>query len=177
VFLGLGFGYQRFAQDIAGYEGWYLDDQGDVQPQSGNVLAITYKVSYTSVRLLTSFVFDRLRFMEVGLTGDVGVVHVSDEDDHVLRNKLSTADGAGITTGLALELAFFLPVRSGRLRPWIALAGEARRNVANIEQTQYWYDDEPGGDPPAGTRYTGIDHKVDLFQVALLLSLGMDFAK
>jgi hypothetical protein len=174
ILLGVGLQYQRFGQDLVGYEGWYVDSAGDVQTQSGGDLAITYEISYTSARVLAVLVADQLDLVEAALTLDLGTVYVSDRDDHVLRNKLSTAQGAGVTAGTKLEVTLYPVPRAGRVRPWIGLAAEARRNIANISQTQEWYDDEPGDGPVAGTKYVGVPHRVDLFQLLFSLSVGVE---
>ncbi len=100
-------------------------------------------------------------------------VFVFDRDDHVLRSKLSTAEGWGSGVYANLRARYtFQKLRSG-ITPYLALDGRVLSYVVDTTQTQYWY----GGldSVPQGTKYTGIGHVISSTEYQVGLTMGFAF--
>ncbi|MQY76507.1 MAG: omptin family outer membrane protease [Spirochaeta sp.] len=174
-----GYRYQYVDYDIMGYEGWqYLDkDPVDGDPElyvisAGSALKVMeYQITHhapmagVALRLTTPK-------LALDLAAGYQLVLISDYDDHVLRSKLSTAEGTGHGLLCSLDGRYTLRRETGSFRPFLFLAADFSYVYADIEQTQEWYGDL---DPYAtkGTRYTGISH---LIKSALFTStMGFGF--
>ncbi len=94
-----------------------------------------------------------------------------DEDDHVLRSKLSTGDTEGTFFSLGSDIRWQFS------KSW-SLTGSINYSSYDLEgeQEQEFYADDPADptDPPAGTRFTGIDLTVEGSQVYLGLMVGYE---
>ena len=94
------------------------------------------------------------------------LIYLQDRDDHVLRNKLSTARGFGF--GGEGDVVFsYSWGENESYRPYVSLTAELKYIWANTDQTQEWYDSE------TERRYTGITHIVESLQGDLSLSAGV----
>ncbi len=117
----------------------------------------------------------------VGILGEVAVtnavsfqvraaftpVHISDRDDHVLRYKLSTAEGWGAGVYVVAGARWRLPQMGPSLRPYLALDGKVIYYVVDTTQRQEFY-----AGPYQGTIYTDIGHTVTATQFSLALRVG-----
>lgn len=169
------FRYLLIKQDLVGYEGWQIRDNGDRVEISGDARGIFYKVSYklpsVGVRVLRQW-HDTFRF-----DLRMAYVHtlVDDFDDHVLRNKIGVADVDG--PGGSAQLSFrYTPTSQNRSRVFLELHSDLLFLDAFGSQTQTWYGDDPASDEDdTGSVVGGIPHDIDLFQVQLSLKAGISF--
>jgi hypothetical protein len=100
-------------------------------------------------------------------------VYVSDQDDHKLRTKLSTASGWG--SGLSTDLKAIYEFSSGPgVTQYVALEGRLVYYVVNTTQTQYWYGSADSG-APQGTTLTGVGHIITNTQYGVGLRFGVRF--
>lgn len=108
---------------------------------------------------------------EVALWADGAAVGAADEDDHVLRTKLSTAAGVGWGWDAGLESTFTFAWLGGDLLLKTGLSAAAFR--AEGTQVQEWYGDaEAAYGAPRGTRLTGIDHAIVVATRSVTVSAG-----
>ena len=169
-----GYRYLRYAENVIGYEGWYIDpDTGQVSdyPPNQDDLAIEYRINYHTPYMGLLWRWSKSSRFSFELGADLALAFVSDYDDHVLRGKLSTASGAGIGLHAVSGISFF-PFGRNRVRStYIRVMVETNYLAANIKQTQEWYRDE--GSIPAGTIIRGIGHEIRSLQVGAELLVGM----
>lgn len=180
-----GYRYHHIDQDVIGFAGWQLDPESferyyfDIE----NLLGITYTVNYHLPNVGLMLNADLGRRAALTVHGAGALAFASDEDDHVLRNKISTADmtGLGVITGASLD---FAPSGSAAPGLFFSLSGELNYYNASGDQTQYWYEDETAFNPdtqqeevivPAGTRLTGIPHDITSLQFHTGLKVGFRF--
>jgi hypothetical protein len=173
-----GYRFLRYAENVIGYEGWYLD-LDTVQPEdytpNKDDIAIEYHITYhTPYMGLLWKVIDSSRF-KVAFGSDLSLVFVSDYDDHRLRGKEMTASGVGFGVCSIGIISFYPYGQKNSRRPYIKLVVEANSLFANTKQTQEWYMDEviDGETIPAGTIIGGIDHEIRSLQVGAALLVGM----
>ena len=103
-------------------------------------------------------------------------VYVSDQDDHKLRTKLSTASGWGNGVYADLRAVYQLPEIAAGVTPYVALDGEVIYYVVDTTQTQYWYGNaDAGNGTPQGTLITGVGHVITSTQYQLGLRIGFSF--
>jgi len=103
-------------------------------------------------------------------------VYVSDQDDHKLRTKLSTASGWGNGLYADLKAVYYLPRIAAGVTPYLALDGEVIYYVVDTTQTQYWYGNaDAGNGAPQGTLITGVGHVITSTQYQLGLRIGFSF--
>jgi len=180
--LALGYRFQYMHQNINGYNGWVYDDllpapSGDGQPelysQSGFGLVLTYWVLYNLPTAGMGVTLTPASGAFLRLEAGLAVPYVSDEDDHVLRYKLSTASGLGFGGYARLLARYTWGNTESRLRPYLQLAGSAFAAKANTQQTQTYYTGATEESP--GTRYSGIDHQISTRQFGVALTGGIEF--
>ncbi|PWB74184.1 hypothetical protein C3F09_04320 [candidate division GN15 bacterium] len=173
-----GVRYQHFDQKLYDLAGWQLDSANerfyfDVYQDT---LVGTYKITYTMPNI---GLFYRLQFNEgssVELNGAFMVPFMSDEDDHVLRNRLATASSSG--TGYFGEIKVRLSSSKTRgKRPFVELSGQLMGIDARPKQTIYWYGDDPITPEfnDTGSRLPGIPHHVISKQQFLTTKVGVMF--
>lgn len=173
-----GVRYQHFSQELYDLAGWQLDSAlerfyFDVYHDT---LVGTYKITYT----MPNFgFFYRLQFNTASsaeLRGAFTIPFMSDEDDHVLRNRLATASssGTGFMGGIKL---IFTPAPTGKMRPFVELDGELLTIDAKPKQTIYWYGDDPitPGVDDTNSSLTGIPHHVTSKQGYITGKIGLTF--
>lgn len=179
----LGYSYQYITQEALGYSGWqYVQDPNPpvdddyiyaIGVMNSDLLALEYTVAYH--RLVAGGVLRWRPYpsFEIDLSLLPQLMYVMDRDDHVLRNKLSTAAGFGLGGEAELSLSYRWPGTSD-YQSYVSLAGGLLYLRAVTEQTQEWYGDDPGtsGDD-TGQKYTGITHIIQTLQGSLSLSAGV----
>lgn len=175
VYYHGGFSFERMYWTANNINGWqYVWNTGtssyDLYSVKYYDKALTYELFYYTpyLGLLLS---DRiLPELVLNLSADFLLPIMLDRDDHLLRNKLSTAAGLGVGYKLAGSLKWNF--RKTRNRPaWsLGLDASVRGSYVNSKQRQEWYG--PDGATPAGTVFTDIGHVVSLFQPAVGFSVG-----
>ncbi len=184
-----GYRYQHIYQDVIGFAGWQLDPETFERNYFDfeNLLGITYEINYhlPNVGLMLNADLGQRATLAVHGAGALAIA--SDEDDHVLRKKISTADmtGWGLLSGASLDYA---PGGSAAPGFFISLSGGLDYFSASGDQTQYWYEDEtidvynPETEQweeevvvEAGTRLTGIPHDITSLQFHTGLKVGFRF--
>jgi hypothetical protein len=176
-----GVRYQQFDQNLYGAEGWQLDSALDrfYFNVYQDTLVLTYKITYTMPNI---GLFCRLHFnpsSSIELRGAFTIPFVSDEDDHVFRNRLATASGCGMGFIGGLKLRLEPRATAKRLRPFVELAGELLSIDAKPKQTMVWYGDDPLTPDPledeTGLRITGIPHHITSRQGYITGRVGLTF--
>ncbi len=172
-----GYRFQYVDYDIMGYEGWqYIDSDLNDEYELYVVSASpTLKVMEYQITHHTPMAGIALRITASNLALDLAagyqLLFISDYDDHVLRTKLSTAEGIGHGLLCWLEGRYTLRRKIGSFRPFIFLAADFSYIYADIEQTQEWYGDMDS--VPEGTKYTGISHLIKSALFTSTLGIGL----
>ncbi len=185
-----GVQYQRIDQDIIGYDGWYLPFDSSAfrfldtkVPQSGTGTVLTYRLTtyqpYAGVRIYV----DPESPFEAEADFGLGPVLFSDRDDHLLRYKLSTADGDGL--GIISSVRGDYRIREGKTYSYVlGFSAELQHASVNGAQKQTWYADEIIVDPstgdttvvvPKGTTIGGLPHEIKNTFYTLGISFGVRF--
>ncbi|MEW6411380.1 MAG: hypothetical protein AB1483_02775 [Candidatus Zixiibacteriota bacterium] len=179
-----GFRYQNIKQDIYGYEGWYriLDTvnfvySSETYTQSGSGPVGYYEVTYKQpqIGLLTSTEFPS--GMTLKLKTAFTPVWFDDYDDHILRNKESTADGDGAGFEGSLRARFKFSSLRAPLVPYLDIFADYMTLHATGYQTQTWYGDD-GATPDfddTGLSVSNIYHEVNSTQYNIGFKLGLLF--
>jgi hypothetical protein len=188
----LGYRLQYVYQEAKGYVGWqYLDllpdnappgpdpTDGDGQPElylvssPNDTVVLTYWVLWNVPTAGFSLTLTPLPGLSVLLEAGLAVPIVADQDDHVLRNKLSTASGLGIGGYARLAVQYSWGRPEARVRPFLVLTMDAMALKANTQQTQTYY--AGATEQPPGTTWTGIDHQISTRQLAAVLAFGISY--
>jgi hypothetical protein len=175
-----GFSYQRIEQNIFGFEGWQLwrdSSIADTVPLNGTEHALFYRVTYKTPHLgLRSNIklASKVRFTAQAAFAPVWV---SDYDDHLIRNKIATASitGSGVNSGASIRLNLG---DNPKLKPLIILTSELVYFHASGNQTQKFYDDDPGTpdvDESVLPPFPGIPHEINTLQFNVGLRVGLIF--
>lgn len=176
-----GVRYQHFDQKLYGAVGWQLDTALERFYFNAyqDTLVLTYKVTYTMPNI---GLFYRLQFnasSSAELRGAFTIPFVSDEDDHVLRNRLATASSTGMGFIGGIKLRFAPQLAGKKMRPFVELDGELLSIDAKPKQTIKWYGDDPITPDPAddetGDIITGIPHHITSKQGYITARVGLTF--
>lgn len=182
------YGYQHIEQDAMGYSGWqYIDTGETVALENGDELpifvlstlkstekAIEYKVVYQTLGLGAVARWEPNKNFGLKAALIPKLLHIKDRDDHVLRNKLSTAEGFGFAGSSEVSMTYTWPGNQA-YEPYISLRGQLQYLRANTDQTQEWYGDD-GATPEVDdtdTKVTGITHIVESVQGGVSISAGV----
>jgi len=143
---------------------------------------VTYKLP--QIGLLSSAQLGR----KLRIEGKAAIarVFVSDVDDHVLRKKISEADGPG--TGFVSYLGLRYALKETERRDmFVELIGEYIYIKADMSQKQTWYGNDPADDyidpdtgelvviDNTGDVIVGLDHAVRSTQYSIGLRIGLAF--
>ena len=114
--------------------------------------------------------------LNAGLKTVLVPVWFDDVDDHVLRNKLSTADGSGIGFIGALNARYHLPMSGQNVKTYLDFFVEYTTLSASGDQVQSWYGDDPISEvDDTGTSIGGIPHDINSTQYNIGVRLGLTF--
>jgi len=189
-YVMVGFKYQKIEQDIINFAGWqrFLDDAehsyGSQYLISYDDMAILYKLNYYIPYFGLAGDFNLSSKFLVSFSAAYSYSYFTDSDDHVLRNKLSTADGNGSSFILNGSNRIILSRNENGKAFFIETFVDYLTIDINGVQKQYWYDDEGYTDPitdefiilaEKGTIITGIPHKIKSNQLSIGFSLGFTF--
>lgn len=172
----LGYTYQKFAFEVIGYNGWYLDldyDQVPIEGYIGEVVVLN-RVSYYIPYLGIAPRGRVFSFMNIGgRCGLSPLVWARDFDDHILRKKTGEGRCTGymVFGGIRAEV---MPTGSAIGIDWVfAIDLELRRISTAGDQTQKWYGDDPASDgfDDTGSEIIGIDYKLNSAQTAMTISV------
>ncbi len=176
----LGYRLQYVDQKVNGLNGWHTDEvppyddipDGFFQDTYAK-LALTYWVMWNVPTAGLAVTLKPVPGVAVGMEAGLAVPIVADEDDHVLRNKLSTAAGLGFGGYAELAVRYSWGKAESRVRPYLSFIAGMMALKANTLQTQAWYGDDPGyaGDE-TGMVISGIDHQISTKQFTVTLSCG-----
>ncbi|MCX7023014.1 MAG: hypothetical protein NT080_00150 [Spirochaetes bacterium] len=175
----VGYRFQYLHQDINGYNGWIYDDlspvdgQPELYSQSGSGLVLTYWIMYNMPTAGLAVSLFPAAGISVRAEAGLAIPYVSDEDDHVLRSKLSTASGLGFGGYAGLLARYRWGYPESRIRPYLELAGTVFTAKANTRQTQTYYAGATEELP--GTSHSGIDHQISIRQFGVILTVGLEF--
>jgi hypothetical protein len=186
----VGFKYQRIQQDIINFTGWqrFLDDEqhsyGSQFNFSFDDLAIVYELNYYIPYFGFAGDFKLSEKFLINLSAAFSYSYFTDTDDHVLRSKLSTANGNGITWLLNGSNRILLNRKKNGKEFFIEIFTDYQKIDIDGAQRQFWYDDEGYTDPitdefivvvEEGTEILGVPHKIKSDQFSIGLMLGFSF--
>lgn len=176
----VGYRFQKFEYDI--YDVYDMLDGGN-KVFSGRCLEyeVEYRIPYIGIK--SCYIKDRDPGYWIDRWGVeaklcyTSYVEAEDEDDHILRNKISRGDCDG--WGLLLGMNAIFEAKSN----WTFRVGVDYIKIeTDGTQDQYWYADETWTDEfgvpqitPAGTHYTDIDDEIELNQGLLWFRIGYRF--
>jgi hypothetical protein len=171
----LGYRLQYVSQKIYGYNGWHNDDNLDgvadgYYEDFATGLALTYWVWWNVPTAGLRVTLAPSPRVSVALEAGLAAAIVADEDDHVLRYKLSTAHGLGFGGYADLWARYTFGKAEARVRPFLSLTGSVLYMKANTLQTQSYY-----AGPYAGLTDSGIDHQISTRQFTAALTFGLTF--
>ena len=183
----LGYRLQYVYQEANGYIGWVYADLTDADPappdtpdgqpelysQYGTGVVLTYWVLWNVPTAGLSITLRPVAGVTVKAEAGVAVPYVADEDDHVLRYKLSTASGLGFGGYADLAVRYSWGKAQSRIRPFLVFSGAALGLKANTQQTQTYYTGATEELP--GTSYYGVDHQISTRQLAVLVGGGIEY--
>jgi hypothetical protein len=164
--------YQRIEQHLVGYQGWRRSLFSDtIFPTAGTAPVIDYRVTYLTPQLGGRFIFGGNGHLQAGLQATAGLALASDEDDHLLRGRLSEGEGVGFAAQGRLTVDLLPGFVSWR---WltVGLVGDVRFQHAEGEVTQTWYRNE---DQPEGTVIADIPYTIESLQYEVGLRIGVAF--
>lgn len=176
----VGYRYQKFIQNIINVRGWQYDLRFSPPPLRDidtTVHALYYKVVYhkPSVGILYDVQFNPQTQFELS----AGYMHIfaSDIDDHILRNKISTASGTGPGFYSSIELNLIINPDKPGLKPFINLGADFSILSVSSGQTQRWYGDDPITEnyDDTGDIFENIPHKFTSLQLTLGIQIGLAF--
>ena len=168
--------YQKFAQDILDFHGWYIDDAGQQFEQGYEGLSLTYEVIYKMPA--GGFYLTYRPANTVAVTGRLlgTIVSAKDIDDHILRNRLATADGTGPGVIGGLSARFNFGGATHRMKPFIEADAEFVSLSVKTNGDLYWYGDDPiTTEDDTGTELHNIPHHFTSRQAQLRLRAGISF--
>lgn len=161
--------YQNISQKGINFEGWTRNmvTMGKLQVR-GYEPVIDYKVTYISPQLGGKITLDFGGGIGLDLKASAGFVFCEDDDDHLLRGKISTSEAIGFGCDATARL---------NLYPWfapkkdfaISVVGQFQYYQAEGNQTQRWYRDE--GEITAGTVIEEIPHEFECLQYSIGLQV------
>ena len=175
---------QYIYQEEHGINGWqYIDGPDpDTDPDlelldDPGVLALTYWVLWNVPSVGLAVTLRPATGVAVAMEAGLAVPHAADRDDHLLRNKLSTAAGLGIGGYAEVALKYSWGSPKDRVRPYVVLAVEAMALKANTAQTQTWYGDDPYSSyvEQPGDYISGVDHQISMKQLNVVLACGATY--
>jgi outer membrane protease len=170
-----GYRYQHIKQDLIGYEGWQLRDNGDSVSISGTERGIFYTISYNLPSAGVRALYTTDGNFRMDLRAAYVQAFASDHDDHLLRNKVGVADVVGAGVNGYVSARRYL-TKSGKRKPYVELSADLLYLDATGDQTQTWYGDDPASpEDDTGSVASGIPHDVTGLQLKLALRFGLSF--
>jgi len=183
LWVTAGYRFDYLFQSVRGYEGWqYVWNEVagayDLYLIWGSEEALRYTLQVHGLPLGLDLRLSPGGRLGMALEVAYMPVYASDVDDHVLRNKLSTAAGLGHGVLGALELRFaMLPVAGAPARGlYLAARVEGLAWLVSTTQTQEWYGDDPAGPgDETGMVISGIDHDISNLELRARVGVGFSF--
>ncbi|MBD3403165.1 omptin family outer membrane protease [candidate division GN15 bacterium] len=190
--LVAGFRWQRIVQDIDNFVGWQIDYENPgsqrVTFEYDNVPAIYYRVTYLMPHAGAQAALRFSEAVSLDLRAAYALTMADDYDDHIIRNKESTADGTGSAFLASLRGEWLLAQRKPGARPFIGVEAEFLTLKVEGDQKQFWYDDETGFERnpqtgeieevvrvERGTTISGLPHEFTSTQFRVGLRFGYRF--
>ncbi|RKX21864.1 MAG: hypothetical protein DRP35_03330 [Candidatus Zixiibacteriota bacterium] len=145
----IGVKYQNLKFDINDFSGWQkpFDPINFVYTDSITIYsivpALTYSIIYTTPYIGFISHNKLSRNSSVNLKAALQSVLVKDEDNHLLRKKISTSSGSGLGFLGGVEFKIKLQKSKSGIQPFIKLTGDINIMKVETNQTQTWYGDDP----------------------------------
>ncbi|MEW5924739.1 MAG: hypothetical protein AB1746_12200 [Candidatus Zixiibacteriota bacterium] len=176
TYLTLGLRYQKIDQDIINFSGWQLDENLEKVYYTYNDLAMLYTVKYIMPTVGLKYRLDINQKSSFAVSAAYAFTYAEDVDDHVLRYKISTADGTG--AGFLGRINYYNELGKPNLqsRPFFSLYADFFTAKISTGQTQTWYGDDPISDEDdTGTVIKDIPHEITSTQFQMGLNFGLAF--
>lgn len=179
----VGFKYQNLKFDINDFYGWqkpfdlenfvYLDSviMWDFVP------ALTYDITFANP-YVGFFSHSKLsKSSSLNLKVAMQSVIIKDEDNHLLRRKISTSSGTGLGFLGGLEFKLKLHKSKSSIQPFLKIAGEFSSMKVETNQTQRWYGDDPATPDidDTGEVSDKLPHIIRSQQISAGLQFGLSF--
>ena len=178
IYIRAGYQYQFIDYDIMGIEGWQYQDTDDngeyelyVTSENSALKVMEYQISHHAP-MAGFMIHTEALNPSVSISLNYLFVLISDYDDHVLRSKLSTAEGIGHGLLCSIQGIYKLGHQLGPFTPSIILSADFSYVYADIDQTQEWYGNLDS--VPEGTKYTGISHIIN--STSFLSTIGISLS-
>jgi hypothetical protein len=180
-----GLRYHKIEQKLFGVDGWQRLFEASTFTYGEpiyftayeNTQVLYYEIKYLLPQIGLNFTADLSPNFMAGIKTIFVPVWFEDVDDHLLRNKLSRADGTGTGFIGSLNLDYRLGSPQRRSRPFISIFAEFTSIGASGDQTQEWYGDDPASPDfdDTGSRITGIPHDANITLYRVGIKAGLTF--
>ena len=181
----LGGRYQKIENDVIGIDGWQRPFDSVNYEFSDPIyftlyqdtLVGTYEITFKQIKIGVVTDLQLSEKLSSRIQTAFAPVFFKDIDDHILRNKLSTADGDGKGFIGSLDLKYDFIQNDKLSNMFILLSSSFNYMNAKGSQTQEWYGDDqatPGVDD-TGEIIRGIPHSIKSRQFKIGLRFGMTF--
>lgn len=163
-----GLRYENYQYDIYGVEGVYRPPIGDGYIyETSATRVLTYEMTHT---WLYGGIDSALAInSSIDLQGHLllGIGYISDEDNHLLRSKVSTSDYISFSTEAGAYLIWYLSQPNAPQRFYVKAGGEIYGMLASGSQDQTFGDGTPNNN--------NIDADIDMLFVSARAMLGCSF--
>jgi len=173
--LSGGYKYQKIEQDIIGFKGWQLDQDGiKIEFDFPDIEALTYEVTYKMPNV--GFRINYFLNNKISLQSRIAYTRalITDLDDHVLRFKRSESDITG--NGLLADFGFRMDLgpQPGK-GLFVELVGDLTYISASGTSTQSWYGDDPAAEGDETGESATVPHEINTtqFRIGLVVGLGL----
>jgi hypothetical protein len=173
VYFHGSYSFERMHWTANNLSGWQYDWNGssyDLFSIKQTKKALTYELIIHSPSIGLLFVNRIVQNLFLNLSTDFLIPIMFDRDDHLLRNKLSTASGIGVGYECAGDLRWNFKRARSRLTLFVGLHASVRSMYIDSKQRQEWYG--PDGSTPAGTVLTNIGHVITFLQSTVGITIG-----
>lgn len=179
----VGINYQNLKFDINDFYGWQkpFDTINFVYTDSlllgANIPALTYDIIYVNPYVGLIAHNKLSKNSTLNLKAALQSVLVKDEDDHLLRFKLSTSSGSGIGFLGGFDLKLKLEDSNSKLQPFVKLTGEFNIMKVETNQKQEWYGDDPATPnlDDTGEVSDNLPHIIRSKQITAGIQIGLSF--
>ncbi len=179
----IGINYQNLKFDINDYSGWQkpFDPINFVYTDSilidSVIPALTYDIIYTTpyVGLISHNKLNKNS--SLNLKAALQSVLVKDEDNHLLRKKISTSSGSGLGFLGGIDLKLKLANSNSSLQPFVKFSGEFNLMKVETNQIQTWYGDDPAtpDEDDTGEVSDPLPHIIRSQQISAGIQFGFSF--
>lgn len=178
-----GLSYFRMTQLLDNFAGWQVIDANLTVHEFAVIgtPAIDYRVTYLVPEIGVGGTVDRSSMFHADWRLLYGRVRATDEDDHLLRKKLSTGTGWGNQIRAVISARWLLPQASSQRRVFFGVDLDFTGLRVKGYQDQEFYEDVVEYDPiteqeytiPNGTRFENLPHEFSSTRFGVGVRVGL----